>query len=668
MSLLAPLFLLGLAGIALPLWLHRLQTQKPERLPISSVMLLAQSEQRLHVQKKLRFLLLLSLRILLLALVALAFAQPLWKLAAGAGLIGKAREHLIIIDNSLSMSAEGRLDAARAAADSIIGELAGGDRAQIAAAGSSIELQVAGSGGASADKAALRRALAQIRPGAGRLEYATAIGAIDSLATDSQLPLVVHLISDFQASGLSPRFADLLPHTAQARPVELQLHAVAAMAAPNYTIAAVRAAADGIHVTVRGHGTPAAPVAVHLRVNDVERGVQRQTAPADGEVTLQFTGIALNAGDNRVLAQLEPADPLVADDAHYAVLQGGGAQAVPLLTADIRGPSVTYIGAALNVAAARYRAQALRIGEFDARTLERYRWVLVDDIGALDAALANGLQKYLESGGAVLAASGARAAALQTLPLTGQSVRGVTVRNADPLSIGRVDGTHALLVNTSGWQNLSVARMLKVDAATADRVLIASEDGEPLLLERRIGTGRLLLLTSSLDNAWNDLPVQPVFVNFIAEAARWLAGDDAAGVQQLTGALLQLPTAGGGAVQVVDPEGRELLSLSATRSARSLRLPRSGIYRLVTPARETLIAVNSDPRESDLLPIDEAALTGWRNAAAAAQAVAPEEGSVQAESGSLPLAQWLLLLLALVVVAESLAGNWLLRRGTGVPS
>jgi len=666
MSLLAPFFLLGLAAIALPIWLHRLQTQKPERLPISSVMLLTQSEKRLHVQKKLRFLFLLALRIALLALLAFAFAQPLWQLATGGGLISNAREHLIIIDNSLSMSAEGRLDAARAEADKLIGELGGANRAQVVAAGSSIELQ--GSGGATGDKAVLRRALAQIQPGAGRLEYATAVGAVDSLATDSTLPLVVHLISDFQASGLSPRFADLLPHTESARAVELQLHPVAPTREPNFAISAVRPSATGIDVVVRGNGSPAAPVAVHLRVNDAERGVQRLIVPADGEATLQFPGIALNAGDNRVLAQLEVADKLVADDTHHAVLQGGGPSAVPLLTADTRGAAVTYVGAALNVAAARYRAQALRIGEFDLRTLERYRWVLIDDIGAVDAAMASSLQAYLESGGALLAASGARAAALQTLPLTGQAIRSVTVRTADPLSVGRVDGTHALLVNTSGWQNLSVARMLKIDATSGDRVLIATEDGAPLLLERRIGTGRLLLFTSSLDNSWNDLPVQPVFVNFMAEASRWLAGEGAVGAQQLTGAALQLPNAGGGAVQVVDPEGRELLSLSATRSASSVRLPRSGIYQLVTPARETLIAVNPDPRESDLLPVDEATLTGWRDAAAAAQVVAPGEGSAQSESGVLPLAQWLLLLMALIVVAESLTGNWLLRRGTGVPS
>ena len=78
MALLAPLFLLGVLAIGLPVWLHRLQTQSPERRRFSSTMLLEQSQQQVHLKKKLRYLLLLALRIALLALLALTFAKPVW--------------------------------------------------------------------------------------------------------------------------------------------------------------------------------------------------------------------------------------------------------------------------------------------------------------------------------------------------------------------------------------------------------------------------------------------------------------------------------------------------------------------------------------------------------------------------------------------------------------
>lgn len=666
MSLLAPFFLLGLLGIGLPLWLHRLQTQNPKRMPISSAMLLDPSERRLHVQKKLRFLLLLALRIALLALLALAFAQPLWKLAGQVLPGSSAQLHLILVDTSLSMSAEGRMAAARAEAQRIVDGLRGSDRALLVAAGSTMTAVAADGSAPTTNKAALRRALEGLQAGESRLDYALAVGSIDNLAGATDLPVVAHLVSDFQSTGIAQRFADLLPRSERGRRIELQLHPVAGGALANWGVAGIRQNGENIDVTVRGHGTPARALAVQLTVNDTARGEQTQTVPASGETVFRFAGVSLNAGDNRVVAQLKKADTLGADDRYQAVLQGGGPQTVPLLTADARAQSGTFARAALAVSAARYRVSPTRIADFDARTLERYRWVMVDDAGIVDAPMAASLRGYLESGGAVLLVAGQRAGALQTLPVSGLAVRGVTARAADPLSVGRVDGAHAALANTRGWQNLSIARMLKVTPGSGDRVLVAAEDGEPLLVEQRIGTGRLLLLCTGLDNSWSDLPVQPVFVSFMAEAAAWLAGDDDYGSHQLAGAVLPLAQAGTTVGQVIDPDGHELLSLSATRSAQSVRLERTGFYQVVTPARESLLAVNGDERESDLTPADAALLERWRTAAQAAEAVAPAAASAQSSPENLPLAGWLLALAAVLVIAESLAGNWLLRRNTKV--
>ena len=61
--------------MALPFWLHRLQTESSDRKPFSSAMLLETSEQRIHVRKKLRYFTLLALRVLCLALLAFAFGH-----------------------------------------------------------------------------------------------------------------------------------------------------------------------------------------------------------------------------------------------------------------------------------------------------------------------------------------------------------------------------------------------------------------------------------------------------------------------------------------------------------------------------------------------------------------------------------------------------------------
>jgi hypothetical protein len=50
------------------------------------------------------------------------------------------------------------------------------------------------------------------------------------------------------------------------------------------------------------------------------------------------------------------------------------------------------------------------------------------------------------------------------------------------------------------------------------------KDGTPLLIERTIGAGHMLVLTAPVEREWNDLAIHPLFVRFIAEPpAIWCA-------------------------------------------------------------------------------------------------------------------------------------------------
>ena len=133
MSFLAPLFLAGLLVIAVPFWLHRLQTESSDRKPFSSAMLLETSEQRVHVRKKLKYLSLLALRVLALALLVLAFARPLW--TSPEALPGATPDgtHIVLVDTSASMGRTGvfgqALSLARGAIDAAPGGACrGGER------------------------------------------------------------------------------------------------------------------------------------------------------------------------------------------------------------------------------------------------------------------------------------------------------------------------------------------------------------------------------------------------------------------------------------------------------------------------------------------------------------------------------------------------------------
>ena len=81
-----------------------------------------------------------------------------------------------------------------------------------------------------------------------------------------------------------------------------------------------------------------------------------------------------------------------------------------------------------------------------------------------------------------------------------------------------------------------------VDSGGA-RVAARLTDGTPLLLDKQIGEGHILLLTSGLDNLTNDLPLHPVFVAFVDRTARYLSGSERLSGSRLVDSFVQLRAA-----------------------------------------------------------------------------------------------------------------------------
>ena len=76
MGFLAPWFLAGVAAVGLPVWLHLLRKHKTTPLPFSSLMFFERRTQSSIKHRRLRYLVLFTLRTLLILLIVLAFARP----------------------------------------------------------------------------------------------------------------------------------------------------------------------------------------------------------------------------------------------------------------------------------------------------------------------------------------------------------------------------------------------------------------------------------------------------------------------------------------------------------------------------------------------------------------------------------------------------------------
>ena len=114
----------------------------------------------------------------------------------------------------------------------------------------------------------------------------------------------------------------------------------------------------------------------------------------------------------------------------------------------------------------------------------------------------------------------------------------------------------------------------------------------------------MLVLTSPVERSWNDLAIHPLFVQFIAEAARYLVRGDASAASTIVGSPVAtgLTAAGGG--QIFDPRGRAR-ARPGTEHGRGSPDSRTqtGFYEIRGNDGVRWVAVNVDARESDLAPL-----------------------------------------------------------------
>src|SRR5688572_7337682 len=118
MSFLAPLFLAGLAALAVPIFVHLINRERKEITEWPSLMFIQRIPYRSVRRQKIRNWLLFALRCLALILLIAAFARPLIerRFANAAGALDSAREIVVLLDRSYSMGYGDRWERATTAA------------------------------------------------------------------------------------------------------------------------------------------------------------------------------------------------------------------------------------------------------------------------------------------------------------------------------------------------------------------------------------------------------------------------------------------------------------------------------------------------------------------------------------------------------------------------
>lgn len=218
LTFLAPLFLAGLALIAIPILVHLTHKQKDDTVRFPSLMFVRRVPYKTTKKQRIRDWLLFLMRCAALILIAAAFARPfLEQPIVATGGLGGARDVVVLLDRSYSMGYDGQWERAQAAAREAIEGLGPGDRATLVLFDQGTETIHGEEGGV----ARVRNAIDNAKPGASGTRYAPALKQAHSLLELSDRPRKeIVLISDFQKSAWNVGERIEFPAGAELRLVE----------------------------------------------------------------------------------------------------------------------------------------------------------------------------------------------------------------------------------------------------------------------------------------------------------------------------------------------------------------------------------------------------------------------------------------------------------------
>lgn len=677
---LAPAFLLGLLAIGLPLWLHRVARANPTQHQFASLMLLEASETQRTAKRTLRYWLLLITRILLLVALALAFAGPLLTARMVPQPNANARLHAILLDTSLSMRHGDRWQRALTEAENILKSVPSSDRVMLWTASGRRVVPV-NPNTTTSDAGTIRASLQGLQPGIERLDYGYAMSTANSWLGSPRPPVILHLLSDMQRTAAPLRFADLqLPPQTQ-----LVMHDVSDGAVGNTYIAGATLPnrdTQSLEVNIGNSVSRAQQRQVVLRIDDKELSrkiamipaaapepeliageggsaaaseTQRPVdakAPSNAFTKVIFSDVNLSAGAHRMEVVLEPADELPQDDHYFAVVEQDDPSAL-LLARDAEADDSAYFAAAIgSLSAPRMTVEQRVTNAMDTSGLGKYSLVVVTDPNALSTASARRIRSYVAAGGAVLATLGETLA--DDNPLLGDL--DVSEPRNRSGKVAEIATTHPVLREAGDWNRVRFFRQHSIKLTAADKVLIALDDETPLLIERTIDAGHLLILTVPVDRRWNDLAIHPLFVHFIGAAANYLTHAGTTANSASVGAPVATGLTKDGGGQIFDPQGRRALALGQS-TIDSLVPDQAGFYEIRGSEGARWLAVNVDARESNLATLPADFVERWQALRAQEPAAAVVSATSVPEIAPKSLGPWLLWVAAILLLAEALLAN-----------
>ena len=648
LSFLTPAFLIGVITLAIPIIIHLTNREKREVVEFPSLMFLRRIPYRPVRRQKIKHWLLFLMRCLALLLLVVAFSRPFLDRPgrAVASLIG-AREVVILVDRSYSMGYEDRWTRAVDAAHRIVDGIEPAERATLVF----FSDRAPAANQPTSDRARLHSLIDTAGLGFGTTRYGPALKLAKKLLDESKLPRKeVTLISDFQRVGWEGHEDVVLPPGTKLNTVDLSEPETSNVAVT--TVVLEREPVSGrerVVVSARLINKGAQPVSdlpVSLELGGRELREKRINLEPNSSTNVSFEPFTLPDGVSRGTVRTGE-DSLPQDNAfHFVIWPGQSLSILVLEGPGVRARRSLYLSRVLALGERpAFRMDVKKSSSLTRQDLNGRAVVFLNDAPEPNASAGRLLRNFVASGGGLVVvlgeASGAKGwtgSAGELLPATwGAPVD----RSADwGGTLAYIDYSHPIfeLFSAPRSGDFSPAKFFRYRPLVSnaeggpgsprvltDGVLARFDDGEVALAEKRIGDGKVLLWSSTLDTFWNDLALQPVFLPFVHQLVKYAAGYAEASPWHVVGEVLDLSRQlelanAGGAVReakaaavasaelvAVAPSG-ERSFLSRQEDRRLLTLDEQGFYEFrflkSQSAEPVSLAVNLDLAESDLSSLD----------------------------------------------------------------
>ncbi len=705
-------------SLLIPIIIHLVFRRRAKPMEFGTLYFLRLVDRQVMRRHRLKELLLLALRLLLLAAMIGALIKHTLDRAVFGGR-SVPTSAAIVLDNTCSMRASlqgGQAFAlARAAARSVLEGLGEGSTATL------VPFDAPGDSPARPTSFVdeLRKDIDGMGCGYGTARLARPLRrTLASLELSTEPRKELYILTDMQKlawAGDLDGLREAVPDDVPIFLVDVGQDVTGNLAVENVNFGlkvTVRGAVSTLYCEVRNTGPSGLARKLTLFVRDRKVAEQEVTVAAGGRRTVVFTHVFEETGLHHGRVEFD-ADDFEPDNRRYFTARVR--EKLPVLVVN-GGPSVIpyrdaafYLKVALDATSRRgerhspLEAEIVSEGETASRTLGEYGCVILVDVARVEPPWARQLAAYVSGGGGLLIFCGSRVdAASYDVTLGGVGEEAVDLLPAgltravsasareDPFfRIVDVDVRHPVLRDISAeiaWDTTQVKRFFRTEPADeegdATHVLLSLGDG-PLLLERKVGSGTVMLFTGTCTPEWGNVPLKAYFLPLVHQIVYYMsrARSEAASTPVGMAYGLKLPEARGEAlVKFIPPEQKaespgdepplrpvELTVAPGEDKAVFHETLAPGIYHteahVAGKTVRGMFAVNVPPRESELerLSTREAeALLDLDNLKVVA---GPERlaAVVARERQGLPLWDYLLLVTIMAAVVETFVANVVLK-------